>query len=194
MKVLGVSGSPRNQSTEFVLIEALSQLEKAGFQTSMWSVKGKNLGFCIHCDYCIREKKCVLKDDMTEINELIRTSDAYVFATPVYNGGVSAQMKTVMDRTRSLLASNKEALRGKPGIAIAVGGDRSGGQELAIQQIQAFYTLNGAIPISGGFFGANLGATFWSKDKLEELKLDDEGFRSLKMTVNRLIKYLGDKK
>jgi len=42
-------------------------------------------------------------------------------------------------------------------MAIAVGGDRIGGQELAIQQIITFYILNGIIPVSGGSFGANLG-------------------------------------
>ena len=41
------------------------------------------------------------------------------------------------------------------------------------------------IPVSGGFFGANLGATFWSKDTLEGVKGDEEGFRSLRKTVRK---------
>jgi hypothetical protein len=48
-----------------------------------------------------------------------------------------------------------------------------------------FYILNGIKPISGGFFGANLGATFWSKDTLAGVKDDEEGFRSLKKTLKR---------
>lgn len=55
-------------------------------------------------------------------------------------------------------------------MAIAVGGDRIGGQELAIQQIMTFYILTGAIPVSGGAFGANLGANFWSQDTFQGLK------------------------
>jgi multimeric flavodoxin WrbA len=70
-------------------------------------------------------------------------------------------------------------------MAIAVGGDRMGGQELALQQIHTFYILNGVTPVSGGFFGANLGSTFWSKDSLEGVKNDKEGFRSLRMTVKQ---------
>jgi multimeric flavodoxin WrbA len=70
-------------------------------------------------------------------------------------------------------------------MAIAVGGDRMGGQELALQQIHAFFILNGMIPVSGGFFGANLGATFWSRDTLEGAKADEEGFRSLRKTAKR---------
>ena len=43
------------------------------------------------------------------------------------------------------------------------------------------------IPVSGGFFGANLGATFWTKDTLDGVKLDEEGFRSLRKQLNGLL-------
>jgi multimeric flavodoxin WrbA len=95
-----------------------------------------------------------------------------------------------MDRTRALLARNRDAMRDKPGVAIAVGGDRSGGQELAIQQIITFLTLNGAQALSGGFFGANLGASLWSRDSLDGLKADEEGMRALRKTVKRLDRYM----
>ncbi len=70
-------------------------------------------------------------------------------------------------------------------MGIVVGGDRNGGQEFALMQIHTFYIINGMIPVGGGFFGANLGATFWSKDTLEGVKADEEGFRSLKKTVKK---------
>jgi multimeric flavodoxin WrbA len=75
-------------------------------------------------------------------------------------------------------------------MGIAVGGDRMGGQEAALTQIHTFYILNGMIPISGGFFGANLGATFWTKDTLDGAKQDEEGFKSLKKTVKRFSEFL----
>ena len=122
---------------------------------------------------------------MYALYQLLRKADGLVIATPVYNGGISAQAKTVMDRCRALFAADKNVLRYKVGMAIAVGGDRAGGQELAIQQIMTFYVLNGVIPVSGGPFGANLGATFWSKDTLKDVKQDEEGFKTLKKTVKR---------
>jgi multimeric flavodoxin WrbA len=103
---------------------------------------------------------------------------------------MSAQTKIVIDRTRATLAADPKALRRKPGMAIAVGGDRMGGQELALQQIHTFYILNGMIPVSGGFFGANLGATFWSHDTLEDAQKDEEGFRSLRKTVRKFAETL----
>ena len=183
--ILGICGSPRKQATEHALTEALDMLGKMDFETEFFSIRGKNIGFCQHCDYCLRSRECKLKDDMYELYPLLRKTDGLVIATPVYNGGVSAQTKTVMDRCRALFAADRNVLRYKVGMAIAVGGDRAGGQELAIQQIITFYVLNGVIPISGGPFGANLGATFWSKDTLKGLAEDEEGFKTLKKTVKR---------
>ncbi|MEM2787433.1 MAG: flavodoxin family protein [Archaeoglobaceae archaeon] len=188
--ILGISGSPRKKATEFVLNKALEMLSDLGFETKFFTVRGKNIGFCQHCDYCLKHKECKLKDDMFELYELLGKAKGIIIATPVYNGGVSAQIKAVMDRCRALVAKNFDFFRGKVGMAIAVGGDRIGGQELAIQQILTFYILNGMIPVSGGAFGANLGATFWSKDSLEGVMEDEEGFRSLRKTIKRFAELL----
>jgi multimeric flavodoxin WrbA len=188
--IVGVCGSPRNGATEYILKEALNMLKKMGFKTEFFTVRGKKIGFCQHCDYCLKNKKCVLKDDMHELYSLLKNAQGILIATPVYNGGVSAQIKAVMDRCRALLAADNEVFKCKIGMAIAVGGDRAGGQELALQQILTFYVLNGVMPVSGGVFGANLGATFWSKDTLEDVKKDEEGFRSLRKTVKRFAELL----
>ncbi len=188
--ILGISGSPRKMATEHVLGEALKMLEERGFQTRLFTVRAKNISPCRHCDYCLKNAECVVRDDMYQLYPLIREAQGYVIATPVYNGGLSAQTKIVIDRTRATLAADPKALRRKPGMAIAVGGDRMGGQELALQQIHTFYILNGMIPVSGGFFGANLGATFWSRDTLEDAKKDEEGRRSLRKTVRRFAETL----
>ncbi len=188
--ILGICGSPRKKATEYVLKEALKMLEEKDFKTQFFSVRQKNISFCQHCDYCLKNKECRIKDDMYKLYNLLREAKGIVIATPVYNGGVSAQIKAVMDRCRALISRDPNFFKNKVGMAIAVGGDRIGGQELAIQQIITFYILNGIIPISGGSFGANLGATFWSKDTLEGVKEDEEGFRSLKKTVKKFTELL----
>lgn len=190
--ILGISGSPRNRATEHVLSRALEMLRESGFETELFTVRGKNIGFCRHCDYCLKNKTCAIKDDMYELYPLLKNARGLIFATPVYNGGVSAQTKAVMDRCRALVAADFDFFRGKVGMAIAVGGDRIGGQEAAIYQIITFYILNGIVPVGGGSFGANLGATFWSRDTLEDVQRDDEGFRSLRKTVRRFASLLRD--
>ncbi|MFN3384347.1 MAG: flavodoxin family protein [Archaeoglobaceae archaeon] len=188
--IVGISGSPRKKATEFVLSKALEIMSEKGYDTKLFTVRGKQINFCQHCDYCLRHKECRIKDDMYELYDLLEKAKGIVIATPVYNGGVSAQTKAVMDRCRALVAKDYDFFRGKIGMAIAVGGDRIGGQELAIQQIMTFYILNGIIPVGGGSFGANLGATFWSKDTLEGVMSDEEGFRSLRKTVKRFLDVL----
>ncbi|HTY74153.1 MAG TPA: flavodoxin family protein [Candidatus Nanoarchaeia archaeon] len=188
--ILGICGSPRQQATEHVLNDALHMLEAKGFETKLWTVRGKEIGACAHCDYCLVNKECVLQDDMQELYVLMTEAKGLIFASPVYNGGVSAQIKAIMDRSRAAVAAEKNFFKGKFGMGIAVGGDRAGGQELALMQIHTFYILNGMTPVSGGFFGANLGATFWSKDTLDGVKQDEEGFRSLRKTLKRFAEYL----
>jgi multimeric flavodoxin WrbA len=188
--IVGICGSPRQQATEHVLKEALRMLEEQDFETRFWSVRGKRINLCTHCDYCLKNKECVFKDDMQELYVLLKDAKGTVIATPVYNGGVSAQVKAVMDRCRAVVAADKNFFKHKVGMGIALGGDRVGGQEAALQQILTFYILNGMIPVSGGFFGANLGATFWTRDTLDGVKQDEEGFRSLKKTVKRFAEFL----
>ncbi|MCW4049658.1 MAG: flavodoxin family protein [Candidatus Bathyarchaeota archaeon] len=188
--ILGICGSPRSQATEYALKRALVLLGKEGHEVEYWGARGKNIGFCTHCDYCLNGEGCIVKDDVQELYPLLAEADAFIFATPVYNGAVSAQIKAVMDRSRALFAKNPGVFHDKVGIAIAVGGDRSGGQELAIQQIITYYTLTGVFTLSGGAFGSNLGASIWSKDTLEGAKDDEEGLKALRRTVKRLSKYL----
>ena len=188
--ILGLCGSPRAGATEYVLHEALKMIEAEGFLTTFFSVKGKTINYCIHCDYCLQKQGCTFRDDMDELYPLLKESEGIIIASPVYNGGVTAQTKAVLDRTRALVAADPQIFRGKKGMVIAVGGDRVGGQELAIQQVITFYVLNGIITVSGGAFGANIGATFWSRDSLEGVKEDEEGFRSLRKTVKRFTELL----
>lgn len=183
--ILGICGSPRKMATEHILGEALKMLEERGHSTAQFNVRGRQISPCRHCDYCLKNKECIIKDEMHELYPLLTSARGLVIATPVYNGGVSAQTKIVLDRTRAALASNPKALSLLPGMAIAVGGDRMGGQEPAILQIHTFFILNGMVPVSGGFFGSNLGATFWSRDSLEGAIEDQEGWRSLRKCVKR---------
>ncbi len=191
IKVFGIIGSPKKGATDYIVQEALKYAnEKYDAETEYFSAMGKKMNFCIHCDYCIREKKgCIHKDDLQEVYARLIWADAIIIGTPVYQGMVSGQTKVIMDRCRAIAAQNPHFILNKPGAALAVGGDRIGGQEPSIQAILDFYVINEAIPVGGGSFGANLGCTFWSKDRgAEGAKEDLEGLKSMHKTINRLIK------
>lgn len=186
--LLGISGSPRIAATDFIVKTALKYAEeKYQIRTDYFTVAGKKIEFCNHCDYCIRNKTgCIFKDDMLHLYPLMQEADAWIIGSPVYQGNVSAQTKAVLDRCRALTAKDSHIFRYKIGGAIAVGGDRSGGQEPTIKTILDFYIINEMIPIGGGSFGANLGGTIWSKDRIEDAQEDSEGLKSVNKTVNRI--------
>jgi multimeric flavodoxin WrbA len=190
--LLGICGSPRKQGTEFAVQYALNYAaNKFGFKTEFWTVRNKDIKFCLHCDYCIREKRgCVNKDDMEELYNKLESAKFLLFGTPVFQGNLSGQLKTVMDRCRAMVAKNPTVFKDKIGAALAVGGDRSGGQEIAIRSILDFYQQNHIIPVSGGAFGANLGAGLWSQDLGKEgIEMDEEGLKSIRKVIKRLVEF-----
>lgn len=190
--LLGICGSPRKQGTDFAVNYALDYArEKFGFETEFWTVRRKEMKFCIHCDYCIREKKgCIHKDDIVDLYPKLEGAKFLLFGTPVFQGNLSAQLKTVMDRCRALVAKNPTVFKNKIGMALAVGGDRSGGQEIAIRGILDFYQQNHVISVSGGAFGANLGASLWTRDKGKDgVAEDEEGLRTIRKVIKRMAEF-----
>jgi multimeric flavodoxin WrbA len=95
-----------------------------------------------------------------------------------------------MDRCRALIAQNPTIFKNKIGAALAVGGDRSGGQEIAIRTILDFYQQNHVISVSGGAFGANLGAGLWTKDLGKKgIEEDEEGLRTIRKVIKRMAEF-----
>ena len=98
--VLIISSSPRKKGNSQLLCEKFQEgAEKAGNKVKLVRLMEKNIDFCHACDACMKTGKCVLKDDMHELLEDFQKADVIVLATPVYFYGISAQMKTFIDRT-----------------------------------------------------------------------------------------------
>ena len=190
MKVFGICASPRNGTTEYVLREALKILESHDFETEIFTCHAKDLKPCLHCDYCLENKKCIIQDDMGEVYKNLQDADGIILATPVQSGSVSSNLSIIMDRTRALEAIDYNLLRGKIGMSIAVGGDRTGGQDFAHLSNVTYFMIHGIIPVSGGPFGSNLGASFWSQDSIDEIKKDTYGMESLNRTLLEFEKFL----
>lgn len=63
MKVLGISGSPRQgQTTDKLVQEVLNGVEG---DTEFISLSGKQIGPCIGCLGCVKDNVCKVKDDMS---------------------------------------------------------------------------------------------------------------------------------
>jgi multimeric flavodoxin WrbA len=190
IRVLGVSGSSRRKATDYAVNEALRYArERHGVETDYFSAHRKTIGFCVHCDACVRKKQgCAFHDDMEQLYPMLEAADAWILGTPVYQGNISGQLKAMLDRCRAVVARDPSAFRRKTGAAIAVGGDRSGGQEPTLQTIVDFYLINEMLPVGGGAWGANLGASVWSRDKgAAGVREDETGIAAIHRVVDRLV-------
>lgn len=192
LKVLGICGSPRKGATEYFLKESLKEFEnREDVQIEYMFLRGKKLTACTGCDYCRRNKKsCCIKDDMNELLEEFLKYDAYVIASPVYAYGATPQIHAFFSRMRPIFHLAPGKLRDKFGVAMAVGGRRNGGQEIAVGSILNLMMARGINIISnesGGYAGAYL----WSKDKKAEgAAEDDYALDQGKRLVNKLIELM----
>jgi len=148
-RLLGVAGSRRqNSNTAIVVDAALDAAAERGAETRRFSLSEKRVEPCRACHECGRNVEwCIIDDDMTSTlyGDLV-WADAVIFGTPVYMGGMSAQLKALIDRTRPLWRRDN-ALQNKLASAIAVGEGEWGGQELALQSVLHFCMNHGMVII-----------------------------------------------
>ncbi len=99
MKITILFGSPnRRGSTRMITDEFIRGAEEAGHTCEVIDVCHADIHPCIGCVACGYEGPCVQKDDVEIIRKKLLQSDMVIFATPLYYYGMSAQMKTMVDR------------------------------------------------------------------------------------------------
>jgi len=129
MQVLGILGSPRKKGNTHVLMEAvLDGAANAGANTELVSLSDLNMKFCVACGQCYKRGKCIHDDDVEKVKQKMLEADGIVLGSPNYMNGVSAQLKTVMDRCAAFV--HCFLLEGKFGAAVATAGG-SGQEEIA---------------------------------------------------------------
>lgn len=165
IKVLGISGSPRKGATEWSVKKALETIGTyPGIETEYWSVRGKKIGPCIHCDRCIREgTMCFIDDDLKEIDMKILEADALLVGSPVYDMNLTGQLAMVFNRMRPSYLIYPGKMKNKIGAALSVGGTRHGGQEMTNMAIINFFLMHEML-VTGGLGGCYNGGTVWSRD------------------------------
>ncbi|MFH2092600.1 MAG: flavodoxin family protein [Pseudomonadota bacterium] len=106
MKIILLQGSARKKgNTARVLGWVEEELSAAGHQVESIYLGDKNMKGCLGCARCKDYPDkigCVQKDDVPEILGKMVNAQVVVFASPLYFWGVTAQLKTIIDRTYSL--------------------------------------------------------------------------------------------
>ena len=106
MNILILQGSPnRKGSTAMLCNEFERGAREAGHVTERIDVAYAGVEPCTGCVACGYEGPCAQSDGMDDLREKILAADMLVFATPLYYFGMTAQLKTVVDRFCSSNAS-----------------------------------------------------------------------------------------
>ena len=144
IKVLGINGSPRKRgNTRIMLQEALQAAsELKDVETEYISLaEHKILGGCTACFICHKkpslEELCRGYKEPDDVNMILRKmldAEAWLIGSPVYFGGVTAQLKSLIDRTHPAQPCGR-AFRNKVCSVITMAYARMGGSEATIDDI-----------------------------------------------------------
>ncbi len=195
VRILGIVGSPRRGNTELLVNEALKSAEAVGnVETEVLRIARLKIHPCVACFRCFDENDGThvcpsFEDDMEKVYPMLARSDGIIIASPVYFGGITGQLKTLLDRTEPFVRYARTGYGGglsnKVGGAIAVGYNRNGGQETSIQMIHSYFLVHDMIVVGSGpvetpgcYYGGG-SVTYPKRSKILDAVAEDElGLRS----------------
>ena len=180
IKIVGISCSPRpGKTTAQGLGICLKAAQEAGLnvETELIELAGLNIP--------VFDPAVPGSADFETV--AARLSDpkvaGIIVGTPVYFGNMTSLAKAFLDqcmvfRKKGLALANKVA-----GV-LAVGGVRNGGQELAIQSVQAALLCQEMIVVGDGRPTAHFGATLWNQG--DDVSRDEFGAQTARNLGRRI--------
>lgn len=135
MNILIIESSPHKNGSSNLLAEHFMQgAREAGHHVVVFDAARASVHPCLGCDACGMSRPCCQKDDMAQLREELLKADMAVFVTPLYYFGMSAQLKTVIDRFYSFNA--KLSSKGLKTALIAAAWDSN---DWTMKDLQAHY-------------------------------------------------------
>jgi len=164
MKVLLINGSPKEKGCTYA---ALSEVEKVlkeeNCETEIFHIGNKAIQGCIACGKCAELGKCVFDDIANVAIEKAKTSDAFIFGSPVYYASANGSLIALLDRV--FYAGGKNFYL-KP--AAAVVSARRAGTTAALDQINKYFAINAMPQIPSQYWNMVHGAS--PSDVLKDLE------------------------
>ena len=175
MKVLLVNGSCNKNGCTFTALKEISDtLNKQDIETEIIQLGSSPYRDCIGCGGCRKsdEGKCVFDDDIVNtIIEKAKTSDAFVFGSPVYYAHPSGRLLSVMDR---IFYAGGKFFEYKPAAAIVSA--RRSGTTASLDAIIKHFTINNMPVVSSNYWPMVHGG----QNKPEHVKQDLEGLQVMR--------------
>ena len=116
MKIVVITSSPHphDESTSIYLADRFTKgAEAAGHEVFTFDAANSETHPCRGCDQCHMDGPCIFKDDIENtLMPKMLEADLLVLTTPLYYFGMSAQLKTIVDRfySRTGKLHNKKSI------------------------------------------------------------------------------------
>ena len=138
MKVILVNGSPHEKGCTFTALNKVAEtLKKEGIETQIFQLGKKPVPGCMACGKCQETHRCVIDDKVNEFTELARSTDGFVFGSPVYFASATGAITSFMDR--AFFSPERSLFHLKP--AAAVVSARRAGTTATFDQLNKYFTI-----------------------------------------------------
>jgi len=174
MKVLMINGSAHKEGCTYTaLTEAANSLATQEIDTEIIQLGNSAYRDCCGCQGCRKnnEGKCVFNDDI--VNEIIdkaKTSDGFIFGSPVYYAHSSGRLLSVLDR---VFSAGSKYFAYKPGAAVVSA--RRAGTTASLEPIMKYFTINQMPIVSSNYWNMVHGHC------PEDVKKDLEGLQIMRI-------------
>lgn len=172
MKVLLINGSPHSKGCTYTaLCEVAKEIEKAGIETEIFHIGQQPIRGCMGCGHCAENHtgKCVFSADSVNIAlEKAKSTDGFIFGSPVHYAGASGMITSFLDRL--FYAGN--VFEYKPGASVV--SCRRGGATAAFDQLNKYFTIANMPIVSSQYWNMVHGNT------PQEVMQDLEGLQTMR--------------
>lgn len=183
MKVLMLNGSFNPDGSTSAGLEIMAKtFAEEGVETEIVTVGAKPIADCIACGKCAELKRCVFANDaVNDFAEKAKTSDGFVFGSPVYYAHPSGRIQSFLDRLffSTMNADRYASLRHKPCASIVVA--RRAGTSASFDVLNKYATISQMIVV---------GSTYWNEFHAltkEDVPEDGEGVQTLQNLARNMV-------
>ena len=183
MKVLMLNGSFNPDGSTSAGLEIMAKtFAEEGVETEIVTVGGKPIADCIACGKCAELKRCVFANDaVNDFAEKAKTSDGFVFGSPVYYAHPSGRIQSFLDRLffSTMNADRYASLRHKPCASIVVA--RRAGTSASFDVLNKYATISQMIVV---------GSTYWNEFHAltkDDVPQDPEGLQTLRNLARNMV-------
>jgi multimeric flavodoxin WrbA len=183
MKVLMLNGSFNPDGSTSAGLEIMAKtFTEEGVETEIVTIGGKPIADCIACGKCAGLKRCVFANDaVNDFAEKAKTSDGFVFGSPVYYAHPSGRIQSFLDRLffSTMNADRYASLRHKPCASIVVA--RRAGTSASFDVLNKYAGISQMIVV---------GSTYWNEFHAltkEDIPGDPEGLQTLRNLARNMV-------